>query len=134
MQVGKNEFQVHFIGSFNEYIQVDISSRGVIMSSMNPKDLPNNGAPNYGASNYGAPNYGSPNYGAPNYGAPNVPPPNYGGYQVPNYMVWAILELICCCLPLGIVGLVYSLSANRMLPRGEFLRQWRQQTAQRHGC
>ncbi|MDO4571256.1 MAG: CD225/dispanin family protein [Planctomycetia bacterium] len=57
-------------------------------------------------------------FGAPNYGAPNVPPPNYGGYQVPNYMVWAILELICCCLPLGIVGLVYSLSANRMAAEG----------------
>lgn len=27
-------------------------------------------------------------------------------------MVWSIVNLICCCLPLGIVGLVFTLTAK----------------------
>lgn len=36
------------------------------------------------------------------------PPPN--GYQefVPNHLVWAILSTLFCCLPLGIVSIVYA--------------------------
>lgn len=34
-------------------------------------------------------------------------------------MVWSIVNLICCCLPLGIVGLVFTLTAkNEMTPEG----------------
>lgn len=39
-------------------------------------------------------------------------PPNYnGGPQTPapdSYMVWAILTTILCCLPFGIVAIVYA--------------------------
>jgi uncharacterized membrane protein len=41
--------------------------------------------------------YGS----APGYGAPVQGPP-------PNNLVWAILVTILCCLPLGIVSIVYA--------------------------
>lgn len=38
-----------------------------------------------------------------------VPPPP-GGYQeyIPNHLVWAILSTLFCCLPLGIVSIVYA--------------------------
>lgn len=38
-----------------------------------------------------------------------VPPPP-GGHQeyIPNHLVWAILSTLFCCLPLGIVSIVYA--------------------------
>ena len=45
-------------------------------------------------------------------------PPMGGGYgapsaaNVPDYMIWSILELLFCCVPFGIVGLVYAINAN----------------------
>ena len=38
-----------------------------------------------------------------------VPPPS-GGYReyIPNHLVWAILSTLFCCLPLGIVSIVYA--------------------------
>ena len=45
-----------------------------------------------------------PSYNYPpgyNNGAPQTPPPN-------SYMVWAILTTILCCLPFGIVAIVYA--------------------------
>ena len=38
-------------------------------------------------------------------------PPNNAGVpaeQVPSNLVWAILSTLCCCLPLGIVSIVYA--------------------------
>ena len=32
--------------------------------------------------------------------------------QVDNYLVWAILATICCCMPTGVVAIVYSAMAN----------------------
>lgn len=29
-----------------------------------------------------------------------------------NYLVWAILTTICCCLPFGIVSIVYAAKVN----------------------
>lgn len=31
---------------------------------------------------------------------------------VPDYMVWAILELLLLCMPFGVVGLIYAVQAN----------------------
>ncbi|MGL4944061.1 MAG: DUF1559 domain-containing protein [Thermoguttaceae bacterium] len=31
---------------------------------------------------------------------------------VPDYLVWSILEMVLCCMPFGIAGLVYSIQAN----------------------
>jgi heme/copper-type cytochrome/quinol oxidase subunit 2 len=49
-------------------------------------------------------------YGAP--GAPSAPPP-------PNYLVWAILTTILCCLPLGIVSIVFSTQVNSKWALGD---------------
>ena len=38
-------------------------------------------------------------------------PPNNAGVpaeKVPSNLVWAILSTLCCCLPLGIVSIVYA--------------------------
>jgi hypothetical protein len=54
-----------------------------------------------------------PSYGAP--GAPGVqgtPPP-------PNYLIWAILTTIFCCLPLGIVSIVFSTQVNNKWALGD---------------
>lgn len=31
---------------------------------------------------------------------------------VPDYLVWAILELLLLCMPFGVVGLIYAVQAN----------------------
>jgi hypothetical protein len=49
------------------------------------------------------------------------PPPQVGmtPANVPNYLVPAILSTICCCLPLGIVSIVYSTQVNSKLKLGD---------------
>jgi hypothetical protein len=51
------------------------------------------------------------------------PPPAYtsGGYGVPpaNYLVWAILSTIFCCLPLGIASIVFSTQVNSKWAMGD---------------
>lgn len=45
-----------------------------------------------------------------------------GGYapvpSVPNYLVWAILSTLFCCLPLGIVSIVYAAQVNGQVASG----------------
>lgn len=35
-----------------------------------------------------------------------------------NYLIWAILSTICCCLPFGIVSIVYSAQVNSQFYSG----------------
>jgi Interferon-induced transmembrane protein/zinc-ribbon domain len=53
-----------------------------------------------------------PNCGqrVPQFGAP----PN-----IPNYLVQSILVTLCCCLPLGIVAVIYSAQVNGKLVAGD---------------
>lgn len=55
------------------------------------------------------------------YGTPPPPPPPYssgyfasgaGGAPPPNYLVWAILSTVLCCLPLGVVSIVFAAQVN----------------------
>jgi hypothetical protein len=49
------------------------------------------------------------------------PQPGYPGQREPdNYLVWAILCTILCCLPLGIVSLVYSSRVSGLWAQGRF--------------
>lgn len=50
-----------------------------------------------------------PSYGAQ--GAPGTPPP--------NYLVWAILSTVLCCLPLGIASIVFSSQVNSKWALGD---------------
>lgn len=41
------------------------------------------------------------------------------GTSVPNYLVPAILVTLCCCLPFGIVAIVYAAQVNSKLAAGD---------------
>lgn len=40
--------------------------------------------------------------------------------SVPNYLVWAILSTLCCCLPAGIVAIVYAAQVDGKLAGGDY--------------
>lgn len=52
---------------------------------------------------------------------PQGPEGAAGGYQAPpdNYLVWAILSTVLCCLPLGIVSIVKSAKVNTLWAQGQ---------------
>ncbi len=53
-------------------------------------------------------------------GAYQQQPMGYSAPQVPDYLVWAILETILCCLPLGIAAIVYANQANTAKAVGNY--------------
>lgn len=60
------------------------------------------------------------------YGAIPPPPPNYyGGGSTPptppppNYLVWAIVTTVLCCLPLGVASIVFSTQVNSKWAAGD---------------
>ena len=64
------------------------------------------------------------NYGTP----PPPPPPPFGsmppgqpsmGSPPPNYLVWSILTTIFCCLPLGVVSIVFAAQVNSKWAAGD---------------
>jgi predicted secreted protein len=86
-----------------------------------------------GQSGSGAPGANQPPYGQSGYGAPPPPPgygsapppaPGYGqlpggGTPPPNYLVWAILSTLFCCLPLGIASIVFAAQVNSKYTAGD---------------
>jgi hypothetical protein len=39
--------------------------------------------------------------------------------EIPNYLVQSILVTICCCLPIGIVAVIFAAQVNTKLQRGD---------------
>ena len=39
--------------------------------------------------------------------------------QIPNHLVWAILATLFCCLPGGIVSIVYAAQVNSKIAAGD---------------
>lgn len=50
-------------------------------------------------------------YGGGAYGSQGAPPP--------NYLVWAILSTVLCCLPLGIASIVFAAQVNSKWAMGD---------------
>ncbi|GAB3598796.1 hypothetical protein GCM10027446_29930 [Angustibacter peucedani] len=62
--------------------------------------------------------------GQPQYGSAPPPAPGYGqpvggGTPPPNYLVWAILTTIFCCLPLGVASIVFAAQVNGKWAAGD---------------
>jgi hypothetical protein len=54
--------------------------------------------------------------------AGGTPPPPVAGHPQPhvsNYLVPAILSTICCCLPFGIVAIIFAAQVNAKLQAGD---------------
>lgn len=66
-----------------------------------------------------------PGGGYGDYGSAAPPPPpgygggGFGGTPPPNYLVWAILSTLFCCLPLGIASIVFSAQVNSKFAAGD---------------
>lgn len=46
-------------------------------------------------------------------------PSPQGSEFVPNYLVWAILATLFCCLPLGIVSIIYATQVDGRRAAGD---------------
>jgi hypothetical protein len=42
------------------------------------------------------------------------------GAQVPNYLVQSILVTLCCCLPFGVVAIIFAAQVNSKLAAGDY--------------
>jgi hypothetical protein len=69
---------------------------------------------------YGGPGqpggYGAPGPGGPGYGGG----PAYGSTPPSSHLVWAILTTLFCCLPAGIVSIVFAAQVNSKWNSGDF--------------
>ena len=48
------------------------------------------------------------------------PPPNAPPANIPNYLVFAILSTVFCCLPIGVVSIIYATQVNSKIQAGDF--------------
>ena len=81
-------------------------------------DQPYGAQPGYGAGGYPQQPYAQPSYpqaypAAPGYAAPGQALPN-------NYLVFAILTTLLCCLPFGIAAIVQSAKVNSLFAAGDY--------------
>ncbi|MBQ9575422.1 MAG: CD225/dispanin family protein [Muribaculaceae bacterium] len=60
------------------------------------------------------PQYQQPAYYQPDYAQEQRPP------KPDNYLVWAILCTLLCCLPLGIVSIIYSSKVDGLYSSGDY--------------
>jgi hypothetical protein len=65
------------------------------------------------SSSYGSggPGSGGPGSGGPGYGAPAA--------SIPNYLWQSIVVTLCCCLPLGVVAIIFAAQVNSKLAAGD---------------
>lgn len=79
---------------------------------------------NYGQQDYNQQGYGQPNYSQANYnqGYYNQNNNGQGGQPVNStpYVVFAILTTVLCCLPLGIVSIIYASKINSLQSAGDY--------------
>jgi hypothetical protein len=48
------------------------------------------------------------------------PPPNAPPANIPNYLVFSILTTVFCCLPAGVVSIIYAAQVNGKIATGDF--------------
>jgi hypothetical protein len=47
------------------------------------------------------------------------PPPSGGASNIPNYLIPAILATVLCCLPVGVVSIIFATQVNSKLESGD---------------
>ncbi|MFL5386566.1 MAG: CD225/dispanin family protein [Longimicrobiaceae bacterium] len=79
-----------------------------------------------GGTGYGGPGgtggtggYGGGGYGGGGGGYGGTPAGASPPQQIPNYLVHAILVTLCCCLPFGIVSIIYATQVNAKRDAGD---------------
>lgn len=97
------------------------------MPSGNGEPFANPGRQNFGQQGYYQQGYNRPGAAPYNgyynqqqaYGQPNDP---NGVPPMPdNYLIWAILATICCCIPSGIVAIFYAAKVSPAYYRGDYI-------------
>ena len=78
------------------------------------------GSQGYGPQGYGPQGYQQQAYQQPGYQQPYQQQPANGGYPPKSWMVESILVLIFCCLPFGIVGVVYASKVSGLYAAGRY--------------
>lgn len=64
--------------------------------------------------------YTPPPPAAGSYGGPGVgASATAGGTPPPNYLVQSILVTLCCCLPLGVVAIIFAAQVNSKFAAGD---------------
>lgn len=56
----------------------------------------------------------------PPYNPPGAPMGGAGGPKPDNYLVWAILSTLFCCLPLGIASIVFAAQVDGKYNSGDY--------------
>lgn len=76
----------------------------------------------YGQWQQGGQPYGGIPYGQPRYPGQTFEPvdPNRMPPMPDNYLVWAIITTICCCIPTGIVAIIYASKVSPAYMRGNY--------------
>lgn len=76
----------------------------------------------YGQWQPGGQPYGGMPYGQPRYPGQSFEPadPNRMPPMPDNYLVWAIITTICCCIPTGIVAIIYASKVSPAYMRGNY--------------
>jgi hypothetical protein len=72
---------------------------------------------NCGRSLSAAQSYTPPPPQTPSYGS--GPGAGMPGPTIPNYLVQSILVTLCCCLPLGVVAIIFAAQVNSKLAAGD---------------
>ena len=112
----QNSDDAKFCSRCGSKLKEDESTGGESYSNSNYQGNNNvNGKNGENGENQG--NFQNRNSGYNNY---NGPRPN-----IPNYLVWSILSTIFCCLPFGIVAIVYASKVNSNLAIGNIFKAQR---------
>ena len=76
---------------------------------------------NYGQNNYGQNNYQQGGCQQGGYQQNGFQQPQYQQVNWVPYLVLSIICTVCCCLPFGIVGIVYAVKVNSSNAAGDYL-------------
>jgi len=70
-------------------------------------------------SSYTPPPPSSTSYTPPSSSSSYAPPYTPPGGPIPNYLIQSIFITLCCCLPLGVVAIIFAAQVNSKLAAGD---------------